>query len=173
MIRRVIGRLALLLLMAGCADTPGPEAGMDGDPALCVALFRTYDAVAATMSTPSGWRDRMAIPPPLQLPAQRLQNAGCMTLTAELALSADAPPVRDAGAPIPPVGLHAGVVTNMQDEAAAVAFFEARGANPRTVGAAGLGRRIYLGPFATAGALSDATALAIAAGFASPYPADF
>ena len=68
--------------------------------------------------------------------------------------------------------MHAGVVTSMEDEAAALAFFAATGRRARSIGAAGLGRRIYLGPFATEGALDGATALARAAGFAAPYPAD-
>ena len=64
-----------------------------------------------------------------------------------------APPVAAGGAAIAPVGLHAGVVTNMEDDAAARAFFAANGVPARSIGAPGLGRRIYLGPFATEGAL--------------------
>ena len=60
----------------------------------------------------------------------------------------------------------------MADEANAIAFFNAHGARARSIGAAGLGRRIYLGPFATQGALDQARDLAVAAGFTAPYPAD-
>ena len=165
----MVPRLALsVLLLSGCAA--GPVAG-PSDPD-CVALFQTYDRVDATMSTPSGRGDNMPIPPDLQRPVQNLRSAGCLTLSADHDLAAAAPPVVDGGAAIAPIGVHAGVVTSTEDEAAALAFFAARGVETRSIGAAGLGRRIYLGPFATEGALDGATALAQAAGFASPYPAD-
>jgi hypothetical protein len=167
----VVPRLApFALLLAGCAA--GPVAG-PSDPDRCVALFQTYDRIKATMSTPSGRSDRMVIPRDLQPPVQDLQEAGCLTLSAGLDFSVTAPPVVDGGAAITPTGVHAGIVTNMGDEAAALAFFAAQGIEARSIGAAGLGRRIYLGPFATQGALDGAMALARAAGFASPYPADF
>ena len=51
--------------------------------------------------------------------------------------------------------------------------FSRNGVAARSIGAAGLGRRIYLGPFGTQGALDGARDLAVRAGFASPYPADF
>jgi hypothetical protein len=167
----VIARQACLsLLLAGCAA--GPVPGPTG-PEQCVALFETYDRIKASMSTPSGRADRMVIPPVLQRPVQDLQEAGCLTMSDELDVEVAAPPVVDGGAAIAATGVHAGIVTDMGDEAAALAFFEAQGIEARSIGAAGLGRRIYLGPFATQGALDGAMALARAAGFASPYPADF
>ena len=66
--------------------------------------------------------------------------------------------------------LHAGVVTNMEDDARARAFFAEHGVRARSIGSAPLGRRIYIGPFATQGALDSAVQLAVGAGFASPYP---
>ena len=142
-------------------------------PERCIVLFRTYDAIDASMSTPSGKRDRMPIPSALQRPVGDLQQAGCLTLSDELDLAVAGAPVTDGGAAIDPVGLHAGVVTSMEDEVAARAFFSERGVPARSIGAPGLGRRIYLGPFATEDALASATALARGAGFAAPYPADF
>ena len=144
--------LLALLLAGGCAADSGPDAGR-GDPERCVALFQTYDAINASMSTPSGKRDRMPIPSALQRPVGDLQQAGCLTLSDELDLAVAGAPVTDGGAAIDPVGLHAGVVTSMEDEAAARAFFSERGVPARSIGAPGLGRRIYLGPFATEGAL--------------------
>ena len=61
----------------------------------------------------------------------------------------------------------------MQDDARARAFFASKGVTARSVGSAPLGRRIYIGPFVTQGALDQARALALDAGFASPYPATF
>jgi len=57
-------------------------------------------------------------------------------------------------------------------DAPPVAFFQRQGVRVRSVGRAGLGRRIYIGPFATEGALESARQLAISAGFTSPYPAN-
>ena len=163
--------LLLALLAGGCAAGPGPV-GADRSPERCLAAFQRYDLVKASMSTPSGRRDRMAIPPALQRPVQDLQEARCLTRSDDLDLAAAAPPVVAGGAAIAPVAVHAGVVMSSEDDAAAQAFFEANGVPARSIGAPGLGRRIYLGPFATQGGLDGGLALARAAGFASPYPGD-
>jgi hypothetical protein len=107
--------------------------------------------------------------------AQRIRQAGCITLTRDIARmeAVGGPPVADSGSAIAPVGLHAGVVTNMQDDGRARAFFAAHGVPARSVGSAPLGRRVYLGPFATRGALDQARDLALRAGFIAPYPARF
>jgi hypothetical protein len=167
----------IVLLCAGAVSAcAAPDAGpARGSGADCVARFRAYDLAAATMSTPSGSGDRMPIPPALQLEVSALRSAGCLTDAADLAPMAGIgpEPVRDGGATIPPTALHAGVVTSTVDEALALGFFDARGARARSIGSAGLGRRIYLGPFATQGALEGARDLAVRAGFAAPYPAVF
>lgn len=163
------------LLLAASDPVFAANAGPAVSPAAarCVGLFQAYDTAAAHMSTPTGRADRMGIPPALQRQVQNLRTGDCLTLTEELTLTVAAPAVTNRGAAIPPAGLHAGVVTNSADETAAIAFFEAHGVRARSVGAAGLGRRIYLGPFTTEGALSEAATLARAAGFAAVYPADF
>jgi hypothetical protein len=166
MVARATPLVILAALAGGCAAPP------DAGGASCVALFERYDRIEATMSTPSGRADRRAIPPALERPVGDLRQAGCLTLSRDLDLAVAGPPVTDGGAAITPVGVHAGVVTNVADEAAALQFFAARGVAARSIGAPGLGRRIYLGPFATEGALQSATALARAAGFAAPYPAN-
>ena len=73
--------------------------------------------------------------------AQRLRNAGCITMTADLAGMERyaGPPVRDGGARIPGTSLHVGVVTSMEDDARARAFFESKGVPVRTIGSAALG----------------------------------
>jgi hypothetical protein len=175
---RLFPVLALVapIALAACAAGPGPSPVARSDSAACVDAFRWYDAVSATMSTPGGRDGRMSIPPALQFPVARIQSLGCLTFTDALApmATAERPPVADSGPAIPPTSIHAGVVTNMADEAEALAFFNAHlntpGARARSIGAAGLGRRIYLGPFATEGALDQARDLAVAAGFAAPYP---
>jgi hypothetical protein len=168
-----ITALALVAALAGCATAPaGPQRAAG---ATCVVLFQNYDLAYATMSTPGGRRDRMSIPPALQLPVQLLMQSGCLTTSSDLAgmEAAGGPPIVDSGAQIVPTSLHVGVVTNNADEANAISFFAANGVAARTVGAAGLGRRIYIGPFGTQGALDGARDLALRAGFAAPYPASF
>ena len=164
--------LPLIAALAGCAAGPGAAPVSRGDSASCVSAFQWYDVVDATMSTPSGRAGHMAIPPDLQMPVGRIQSLDCLTMSDDLApmATAERPTVTNGGAAIPPTSIHAGVVTNMADEANAIAFFTAHGAPARGIGAAGLGRRIYLGPFATQGALDQARDLAVAAGFTSPYP---
>lgn len=163
----------LILTLVACAPAADPVSSREG--ASCVLLFQQFDRVEDTMSTPRGRRDRMAIPPALQLPAQRLRSAGCLTMTADLAPMSrlDTPAVVDGGRAIPPTRVHAGAVTSMADDAAARAFFAAHGVEATSIGSPALGRRVYVGPFATEGALQGALDLARAAGFASPYPARF
>ena len=89
--------------------------------------------------------------------------------------AASAPPIVDSGAAIPPISLHAGVVTNRRDEAERDRIFRRHtGCRARSIGTPGLGRRIYLGRFATARrARRSPLTSRCAAGFAGPYPADF
>jgi hypothetical protein len=164
--------LAVAAALGGCATATAPGPGRS-DGATCIRLFQWYDLVEATMSTPSGASDRMTIPPALQLPAQQLRQAGCITLSADLAgmSAAGGLAATPPGAAIPPTRLHAGVVTNMADDANAQAFFAANGVPVRSIGSAALGRRIYIGPFTTEGSLDAARDLAVRAGFRYPYPA--
>jgi hypothetical protein len=163
-----------LAALSGCAPAvaPGPSRA-PGD--LCVALFRQFDILENLYPNNQRRFQNRSARPPVEAQAQRLRNAGCLTLTADLAGMETAPgaPVASGGGAIPPISVHAGVVTNMDDDARSRAFFESRGVPARSVGSAPLGRRIYLGPFATQGALDGARALALDAGFASPYPARF
>jgi hypothetical protein len=167
----LLGFLAALL---GCAPAGAPGASRaPGD--VCVALFRHFDVLENLFpNNQSRYQNRVARPR-VEAQAQRLRSAGCLTLTRDLAgmEGAPQPPVGGGGAAIPPISLHAGVVTSMEDDARSRAFFASRGVPARSVGSAPLGRRIYLGPFATQGALDGARTLALDAGFASPYPAQF
>ena len=52
-------------------------------------------------------------------------------------------------------------------------YFGGLGLRVRSIGAPGLGRRIYVGPFATEGGLAEATEIARRGGFVAPYPARF
>lgn len=127
------------------------------------------------MSSSGRRRDSMVIRPELQGTTARIRQAGCVSFSGSLQLDpAGGQPVADSGpALVPPMRVHAGAVTSMADDAAARAFFEAHGVAATSVGSPALGRRIYIGPFATRGALEDALTLARSAGFAYPYPARF
>ena len=67
--------------------------------------------------------------------------------------------------------MHVGIVTGIYDEGRATQFFRGLGYRSRGVGAAGLGRRLYIGPFTSQGALDEAIAVAREAGFITPYAA--
>ena len=71
----------------------------------------------------------------------------------------------------PATAVHLGIVTSFGDEARVTQFFRGLGYRSRGVGAAALGRRLYIGPFITQGALDQAIAVARQAGFIAPYPA--
>lgn len=166
---RIIPPLAGVALagLVGCGGGGAPA------PRDCVALFRQYDAIEATMST-SGWRDDRTIRPELQWTTSVIRQNRCISFSDALHFDVAAGSVRDSGPRLaPPLRVHAGVVTSMADDAAAREFFAAHGVPGTSVGSAALGRRIYIGPFATRGALDEAMALARSAGFAYPYAARF
>lgn len=167
---RSFAALALVAAVAACTEVPVASATNE-----CVALFQRYDLIEATMSTAGPRRDRQVIRPELQRVTSVIRQNGCISLSRELHL--DGPPgapVTDSGPPlVPPVRIHAGAVTSMADDAAAQAFFAAHGVPVRSIGSPALGRRVYIGPFATRGAFEAAMALARSAGFENAYAARF
>jgi hypothetical protein len=164
------------LLLA--AALPGGDAAAAGqrqaDGPACAAMFQRFDLLQAMYPDNSRRYQGRSARPPVEAQAQVLRNAGCITMTAGLAGMERVPAgvVSDAGGAIRPVQIHAGVVTSMEDDARARAFFAAHGVQARSIGSAPLGRRVYIGPFATQGAFDAARSLALAAGFASPYAGD-
>lgn len=163
------------LLVGGCAmaTAPAPSAASRSD--ICVARFQYFDVMEDLYPNSRNRHRNRVASPPVEAAAQRLREAGCISFSDEIAGmdTVASPPPSPPGAAIPPTTVHAGVVTNMADDAAARGFFEAHGIRARSIGSGPLGRRIYIGPFATEGALADGMALALAAGFDSPYPARF
>ena len=166
---------ALAAALAGCATAPAPIASPADRAATCVTRFQYFDLMESLYPNQRRKDEQRVAAPPVEAAGQRVREAGCITMTVDLAGMATAvpPPPSPPGAAIAPISVHAGVVTNMADEANAIAFFQGHGLRARSIGSAPLGRRIYLGRFASQGALDDALALARAAGFASPYPASF
>ena len=166
--------LAAALALGACAEGPGPgPSRASGNQ--CVALFQRYDVLRAMYPDNQRRYENRVAPPLVEQQAQVIRQAGCITLTRDLAGMDAIPPstISASGPAIAPISLHAGVVTNMEDDARARAFFEAHGVPARSRGSAPLGRRIYAGPFATQGALDQARDLALRAGFIAPYPARF
>ena len=69
--------------------------------------------------------------------------------------------------------VHLGIVTGISDEAFVTRYFRGLGYRSRGIGAEGLGRRIYIGPFASQGAVDQALRVAREAGFIAPYVAQY
>jgi hypothetical protein len=175
MIRGAALMLAAFAGLAACVPAERVAVPAGDRAATCVALFQEFDRLETFHGSGQPRRDGRIAPPVLLSQGQRLRNAGCITRDADLA-GRDALPVvawAEAGAPIAPIALHAGVVQSNAMDATMRAFFEARGIGARSVGSAVLGRRVYLGPFSTQGGLEAAAALARQAGFIAPYPARF
>lgn len=182
MVRQVFSipsaRRAALALGALMLLSPVPSAAQQPDNPQCLALFQNYDLQVRVHGTTDPQQHGRSARPAVAAAASQLRSGGCLTFSAGLAgmtavvLKTGAPAA--GGAPIsPPIYLHAGIVTTSGDDANAIAFFESHGFAARSVGAALLGRRIYVGPFASRAALDSARALALQAGFAYPYPAQF
>ena len=151
--------LTIAAAIAGsAAGAPASAQTRPADAATCVVLFKQFDVLQNLYPNNKARYDGRVAQPPVETQAQRVRNAGCITLTRELVgmETVAAPPVSNAGPAIAPTQLHAGVVTNMADDARARAFFASKGVLARSVGSAPLGRRIYIGPFATQGALDEA-----------------
>ncbi len=167
----------LAALLALLAAAPALAAGPGRDPAVCASLFARYDTAARVYGT-AGF-DENGVSPPAALSRWivPLRAKGCLTYADDLAgmdaLAARLAPfaIADGGAAIRPTPVHLGIVTSIGDEAHVTRFFRGLGYRSRGVGAEGLGRRIYIGPFTSEGARDQALAIAREAGFIAPYAA--
>jgi hypothetical protein len=167
-----------LLAAALAAVVAGPALAQDPSNPTCPARFQLYET-ATQVSGPAQNQRNLSASTQVTAAARWLRMGNCLTFSAQLASMATLGPEAGAaarapsGPTTPPTWLHVGIVTSTADEARAIDFFVAQGLRARSVGAALLGRRIYVGPFTTLGALEGGAALAQAAGFAYPYPASF
>ncbi len=168
-------KLGLYAAMAGLALSAMPAGAQSVDNPQCPVWFQLYEN-AVQLYGATGRGNRQA-PGPVADAARRLRMDNCLTFSRALAGmdaipdGAGAKARTPAGPAIPPTYIHAGIVTSTEDDARARAFFARQGLPARSIGAAYLGRRIYVGPFNTAGQLEAARTLAVQAGFAYPYPA--
>lgn len=172
--------IALAVVLAGCSAPLVSDQPSRGDPEACLATFLAYDrAVWLYPANRFGSDDTPApmLPAPVARPARLLVEQGCLTSSADLdgmpalATKLAGHRVVDSGPAIRPTALHLGIVTGIEDERQATRFFRGLGYRSRGVGAPTLGRRLYIGPFVSQGALDEAIAIAKEAGFIAPFPA--
>lgn len=174
--RRIAG-LAVVAALAACAAPVAPPP----DPAVCAVAFARYDtAVRLHPVTPMDEDGGLVPPGPLSRPVESLRRNRCVTRAEDLdglpALAAGLAPytIAAGGSAIdPPVPVHLGIVAGIADEALVTRAFRGLGYRSRGVGAEGLGRRIYIGPFDNEAALEQALALGREAGFIAPYAATY
>ncbi len=172
--------LLALLALGGCTAGSG---GLTRVEPTCLVLFRNYDTAVQVFGYTDRDRDggiSLMVPTAVDRAGQRLRENGCLTSEDDLSAAfrltdEDVAAVLQGenGASIAPISVSAGIVLGIASEVQARQFFGAAGIRVRSIGAPGLGRRIYLGPFATEGGLAAAIDLAERAGFVAPYPARF
>jgi hypothetical protein len=168
-----------LLLLAAAVVVAGmaPGGARAADRATCEAAFRAYDNAVWLFPDNQFDEDRPVLRPDIARAAQRLIREGCLTRSADLdgmpALAQRLAPftIVDSGPAIRPATVELGIVTGIWDEARATAFFRGLGYRSRGIGAETLGRRLFIGPFTSQGALDQALAVAREAGFIAPHVA--
>lgn len=148
----------------------------------CAQLFRAYDR-AVLLGSSAGQLEDSLVGRNVEPRAQRLIEVGCITrerdlagieaLRGDLAADLSANPASASGAPIARTWLHVGIVPGIATELQVRGLFGALDIGVRGIGAPTLGRRIFVGPFTTAGGLAEATEIARRAGFVAPYPRRF
>jgi hypothetical protein len=170
--------MRLPIILAVAAFALGPSSAGAASVQDCLRGFRSYD-VAVLNFDGSTDLDDVALPMQVGRAAQRLRARDCVTHLDDLVAltrlreSLEGAVVGESGAPIRPIALQVGIVGGIFDEVQARDFFGRLGYRVRSQGAPGLGRRIYLGPFATEGGMAEAAEIARRAGFVAPYPRRF
>jgi hypothetical protein len=171
--RQAFAACICAVVLVACVNTQ-PVAWRD--PEVCRETFRGYDD-ALRNAGPSGTFD-LRQPGPVSRYGQLLITRGCITRQQDLAgLEQTAERLQphritDSGAPTRATAVHAGIVDGFASQARVSAFFSQLGYRNRSRGAPGVGRRIYIGPFYSEGAIEEAIAVARQAGFISPYRSD-
>jgi hypothetical protein len=170
--------MGLLLGLAACTATSGSRSR---DPARCTYLFDQYDR-ATTVYPDQRFSARSGayvLNPAIEQWVGLLRANRCLTYNDDLdgmeALGESLKPFApsDSGLAISSTAMHAGIVTSMGAESRAVTFYRSLGYNVRTIGAEQLGRRVFVGPFRTQGALDEAISISQQAGFVSAYPSRY
>ena len=169
-------RQIILALAAIGAGTVAAAAGVP-DRGVCERAFRAYDSAVWLYPDNQWGDDRPVLRPDVARAAQAVIRGGCLTSSADLdgmpALAQQLAPytITDSGPAIRPTTVGLGIVTGIWDEARATAFFRGLGYRSRGIGAQTLGRRLFIGPFTSQGALDQALEVARKAGFIAPHVA--
>lgn len=175
--RRPVGALVLAGLAAACAP---PQ--QSSDRSACAPLFQDYDRFAQfrPIETVNRRGEGEILDPVLSRLTTLLIQNDCQTRARDLgALEAVAQAhagqrIVERGAALGrPVAIHVGALTGEAEAARAVAFFQGLGIRATSIGNRQLGRRVYVGPVTTEGALGEVIAIAFEAGFVAPYPSQF
>ncbi len=167
-------RLLLLLALAGGL---APMAAAAADRATCERAFRAYENALWLYPSNQWGDDQPILRPDVSRAAQGLVRGGCLTSSADLdglpALAQRLAPysIADSGAAIAPATVGLGIVTGIWDEGRVTTFFRGLGYRSRGMGAQTLGRRLFIGPFTSQGALDQALDVARQAGFIAPHVA--
>jgi hypothetical protein len=170
-----LARAALVAALAAWAAVPAADAASP----FCTQRFSDYDRAVLFFGSSGAQQEHPRVAPAIDRSIQRLRAGDCLTGWDEIA---GLPQLGDAlrgtlqgehGPAIRPTTLQVGVVLGISSEVQARQFFAGLGYRVRSQGAPYLGRRIYVGPFTTAGGLAEATELATRAGFVAPYPRRF
>ena len=170
-------RMLLLLLAGVTLGGMAPAGSQTAVRAVCEQAFRNYDNAVWLFPDNQFDDDRPMVRPDVARAAQALIRSGCLTRSADLdgipALAERLAPfaITDAGPAIRPATVELGIVTGIWDEARVTAFFRGLGYRSRGVGAETLGRRLFIGPFTSQGAVDQALEVARQAGFIAPHVA--
>jgi hypothetical protein len=170
--RRLLIAAAAVLLggMATAAQRPA-------DPAACLQAFRNYDSAVWLYPDNMWLEDGPLMRADVGRAAQALIRGDCLTRTDDIAdlpaLAQRLAPfaIVDSGPAIRPATVELGIVTGFFDEHTVTVFFRGLGYRSRGVGAQTLGRRMFIGPFTSQGALDQALEVARQAGFIAPHVA--
>lgn len=172
-------RAVALVLIAGALAACAAVSPRPRDPDLCLKIFDQYDSAEWLYPQQYQLHDYglSILQPDVGRPVRLLRQNGCLTFPGDLdgmpELAARLAPYRieNSGAAIRPTTVNVGIVADWSDDARAKQFFRGLGYRARSVGAPALGRKIYIGPFVTQGAVDQAIATSREAGFIAPHVA--
>ena len=161
---------------SGNDDAPTGAVPTQASGNTCVTLFQQFDILEQMYPSNQRRYDNRVAPPLVEAQAQRVRNAGCITLTSDLAgmEAVGGPPITESG-PAIAADLaacrgghqHAGRRPGARPSSRRTGF------PPAAWGARRSGGGSISGRSPTQGALDAARDLALRAGFAAPYPARF
>ncbi|WP_424928042.1 hypothetical protein [Amaricoccus tamworthensis] len=163
---------ALAAILIGCSYSRPFR-----DPEVCLANFERLERIGRSTAqlrfdyASESWEH----PPQLSRQIQKTVTEGCITRFEDLVLPDQLEEIQDGFAirnderSIPPTAIQAGVVNGLETSAKAKTIFLTLGYGVRTEGVMQLGRRVFIGPFTSQGALDQALGVAREVGFISPY----